>query len=100
MTDENPSNDAVEAAMRAWGVKGVDQRRIVECIIEAATPHLAAVAVEDLLSTIAGLALANAAYGEGLSAGIKACNNAKGGKPFRNPESPYSAPLLQMKDKP
>jgi hypothetical protein len=53
--------------------------------------------VEDLLSTKAGLALANAAYGEGLSAGIKACNNTENGTPFRKPESPYSAPLLRMK---
>ena len=50
---------------------------------------------EDLLDTTAGLALANAAYGEGLSAGIRACNDAKDGEPFRKPESPYSAPLLR-----
>jgi hypothetical protein len=51
---------------------------------------------EDLLDTRAGLALANAAFGEGLSAGIKACNEAEGKQPFVKPESPYSAPLLAM----
>lgn len=32
--------EAVEAAMSAWGVRGDDQRRIVECILEAAAPYL------------------------------------------------------------
>lgn len=33
---------AIEAAMRAWGVKGEDQRKIVGCILEAAAPHMLA----------------------------------------------------------
>ena len=51
---------------------------------------------EDLLGTRSGLALANAAFGEGLSAGIKACNEADDGQSFRKPISPYSSPLLAI----
>ena len=39
--------EAVEAAMRAWGVKGEDQRRIVETILEAAAPHMLAEVLEE-----------------------------------------------------
>lgn len=39
--------EGVEAAMRAWGAKGEDQRRIVHCILEAAAPHLMAQAWDD-----------------------------------------------------
>jgi len=57
---------------------------------------LSAATMDDLLSTRAGLALANAAFGEGLSAGVRACNDADDGKPFAQPVSPYSAPLLAL----
>ncbi|MGH3651575.1 hypothetical protein [Glutamicibacter sp.] len=52
--------------------------------------------VEELITTRAGLALANAAFNEGLSAGIRACNESLEGEPFVKPVSPYSAPLLAM----
>lgn len=51
---------------------------------------------EKLTTTRAGLALANAAFKEGMSAGIKACNEAREGEPFVKPVSPYSAPLLAL----
>jgi hypothetical protein len=50
--------------------------------------------IDTLLDSTAGLALANAAFHEGLSAGIRACNDAEGGRVFTKPVSPYSAPLL------
>lgn len=52
--------------------------------------------VEELVTTRAGLALANTAFGEGLSAGIRACNASGPDRPFKKPVSPYSAPLLAM----
>lgn len=45
--------------------------------------------VEELITTRAGLALANAAFNEGLSAGIRACNESLEGEPFVKPVSPY-----------
>lgn len=45
--------------------------------------------VEELVTTRAGLALANSAFNEGLSAGIKACNESLEGEPFVKPVSPY-----------
>jgi hypothetical protein len=42
---------AVEAAMRAWGVTGEDQRNIVGCILEAAAPHMLAEILEDAANT-------------------------------------------------
>lgn len=51
---------------------------------------------EELLDTREGLALANAAFGEGMSAGIRACNESLEGEPFVKPVSPYSAPLLAL----
>lgn len=52
--------------------------------------------VEELVMTRAGLALANTAFEEGLSAGIRACNATDDGAPFKKPVSPYSAPLLAI----
>lgn len=52
--------------------------------------------VEDLVTTRTGLALANTAFNEGMSAGIRACYESASGKPFIKPVSPYSAPLLAM----
>lgn len=40
MTNPMIPEQAVEAAMRAWGVTGEDQRNIVGCILEAAAPHM------------------------------------------------------------
>lgn len=51
---------------------------------------------EELGTTRAGLALANQAFKEGLSAGISACNASGPDRPFVKPDSPYSAPLLAM----
>lgn len=45
--------------------------------------------VEELITTRVGLALANAAFNEGLSAGIRACNESLEGEPFVKPVSPY-----------
>lgn len=45
--------------------------------------------VEELVTTSTGLALANAAFNEGMSAGIKACNESLEGEPFVKPVSPY-----------
>lgn len=50
--------------------------------------------IDALLESTAGLALANAAFHEGLRAGIRACNDADNGRVFTKPVSPYSAPLL------
>lgn len=40
MTNPMIPEQAVEAAMRAWGVTGEDQRNIVGCILEAAAPYM------------------------------------------------------------
>ncbi|GGJ74481.1 hypothetical protein [Glutamicibacter ardleyensis] len=45
--------------------------------------------VEELVTTPAGRALANASFNEGLSAGIRACNESLEGEPFVKPVSPY-----------
>lgn len=63
-------------------------------VIELLKSHLAVAqpevnSVEELVTTRAGLALANSAFNEGLSAGIKACNESLEGEPFVKPVSPY-----------
>lgn len=62
----------------------------------APAPVEAKQTAEDLVETRHGLALANQAFKEGLSAGIRACNESLEGEPFVKPVSPYSAPLLAM----
>ena len=44
---------------------------------------------DELVTTPAGRALANASFNEGLSAGIIACNDSLDGEPFVKPVSPY-----------
>jgi hypothetical protein len=50
-------------------------------------------AMENLLDTRAGMALANAAWHEGASSAIRYCNDDDA---VTKPVSPYSAPLLAM----
>ncbi|RKS16727.1 hypothetical protein DFO58_3284 [Arthrobacter sp. AG1021] len=69
-------------------------RAAVSAYLAAALPEVTS--VEELVTTRAGLALANTAFGEGLSAGIRACNASGPDRPFKKPVSPYSAPLLAM----
>jgi|GEM_PF-5258053 len=66
---------------------------IAAVVMEVNAQHMTA---EALAETRPGLALANTAFGEGLSAGIRACNEAEDGQPFVRPVSPYSAPLLAI----
>lgn len=72
----------------------INKRYYREIAGEAARAYLAAAqlvvnSVEELITTRAGLALANAAFNEGLSAGIRACNESLEGEPFVKPVSPY-----------
>lgn len=62
----------------------------------APAPVEAKPTAEDLLDARAGLALANKTFQEGMSAGIRACNDSLEGEPFVKPISPYSAPLLAL----
>lgn len=68
--------------------------RVIRAYLAVAQPVVNS--VEELVTTRVGLALANAAFKEGLSAGIRACNESLEGEPFVKPVSPYSAPLLAM----
>ncbi len=115
MSDTPLNPDALEAASRAidpeaWevvdkhpGDPGAERLRAsltseatkqVSAYFAAALPEVTS--VDSLLDTRAGLALANEAFAEGLSAGIRACNAAEGDVPFKKPVSPYSAPLLAL----
>ena len=105
-TPEQLNPDALEAAWKSTeehvkrygALVGVSMPDIVKHAVTAyraaAQPGMAS--AEKLTTTRAGLALANAAFKEGMSAGIKACNEAREGEPFVKPVSPYSAPLLAL----
>lgn len=60
------------------------------------TLHPVVTTAEDLLDTRAGLALANGAFKEGMSAVFKAYAEAGETGVFTKPVSPYSAPLLRI----
>lgn len=62
----------------------------------APAPVVPIFTIESLADTRLGLALASQAFKEGVSAGIRACNESLEGEPFVKPVSPYSAPLLAM----
>lgn len=88
-------HDLAEVAKRA--VDGLKEQTDVQSVdnhLAVAQPEVNS--VEELVTTRVGLALANAAFKEGLSAGIRACNESLEGEPFVKPVSPYSAPLLAM----
>ncbi|MGO3763496.1 hypothetical protein [Glutamicibacter arilaitensis] len=67
----------------------VDVATIAAVSAYLAVAQLVVNSVEELITTRAGLALANAAFNEGLSAGIRACNESLEGEPFVKPVSPY-----------
>lgn len=96
MSNQTPLNpDALEAAYVAVSDESWLSARAARAVASAAvSAYLAAAqlvvnSVEELITTRAGLALANAAFNEGLSAGIRACNESLEGEPFVKPVSPY-----------
>ena len=107
MTNPTPINpDALEAGAKAmyetmslpgdwsWEKLRGDQAYHRDIAQSAVSAYLAVAqpvvnSMEELITTRAGLALANAAFNEGLSAGIRACNESLEGEPFVKPVSPY-----------
>lgn len=83
--------DAEWQAFQAIPDQGYSHRSWVDARIaeRVAVAQLVVNSVEELITTRAGLALANAAFNEGLSAGIRACNESLEGEPFVKPVSPY-----------
>lgn len=99
MTENTPIDpdvlQAVIEAMELADYSGVPWEQGDEAIARVVIGAYLAVAqpvvnsVEELATTHVGRALANAAFNEGMSAGIRACNDSLDGEPFVKPVSPY-----------
>lgn len=63
---------------------------------QAKAEALASLTTEGLAETRVGLAMANAAWQEGASAMLAACNAHEPGAVWTKPVSPYSVPLLHI----